>query len=129
MSQQRHLTATNAAVYASINGVAEQMNRTLVESAQCRIDLAGLSNPYWGEVVSTAVFILNRCPMREPGHDKSPHEVYSQKEQLLKNLELFGCHAYVYVPSEKRSKLDARSKICRLLGYSDHEKAYRFEKK
>lgn len=31
------------------------------------------------------------------------------------------------MPSEKRSKVDARSTLCRLLGYSDHEKAYRLE--
>ncbi|KAF1332324.1 Integrase catalytic core protein, partial [Globisporangium splendens] len=86
-----------------LNGVAERMNRTLVESARCMIEHAGLSKRYWGEAV------------------------WTQKKPLLKNLKVFGCHAYVHMPSEKRSKLDARSVLCRFLGYSDHEKAYRFE--
>ncbi|KAF1334706.1 Integrase catalytic core protein, partial [Globisporangium splendens] len=110
-----------------LNGVAERMNRTLVESARCMIEHAGLSKQYWGEAVATAAFLRNRCPTRAIGHDKSPHEVWTQKKPLLKNLKVFGCHAYVHVPSEKRSKLGARSVLCRFLGYSDHEKAYRFE--
>jgi transposase InsO family protein len=110
-----------------LNGVAERMNRTLVKSARCMIEHAGLSKHYWGEAVATAAFLRNRCPTRATGHDKSPHELWTQKKLLLKNLKVFGCHAYVHVPSEKRSKLDARSVLCRFLGYSDHEKAYRFE--
>ncbi|KAF1328946.1 Gag-pol polyprotein, partial [Globisporangium splendens] len=110
-----------------LNGVAERMNRTLVESARCMLEHAGLSKQYWGEAVATAAFLRNRCPTRAIGHDKSPHEVWTQKKPLLKNLKVFGCHAYVHVPSEKRSKLGARSVLCRFLGYSDHEKAYRFE--
>uniref|UniRef100_H3H942 Integrase catalytic domain-containing protein n=1 Tax=Phytophthora ramorum TaxID=164328 RepID=H3H942_PHYRM len=35
--------------------------------------------------------------------------------------------AYVHVPKAKRTKFDARSVRCRFLGYSEHEKAYRFE--
>ncbi|KAF1332536.1 Integrase catalytic core protein, partial [Globisporangium splendens] len=110
-----------------LNGVAERMNRMLVESARCMIEHAGLSKRYWGEAVTTAAFLRNRCPTRATSHDKSPHEVWTQKKPLLKNLKVFGCHAYVHVPSEKRSKLDARSVLCRFLGYSDHEKTYRFE--
>ena len=34
---------------------------------------------------------------------------------------------HMHVPREKRSKLDPRAMLCRFLGYSDHEKAYRFE--
>ena len=42
-------------------------------------------------------------------------------------MKVYGCHAYVHVPSKKKSKLDARSTLCRFLGYSNHEKGYRFE--
>ncbi|CAI5717293.1 unnamed protein product [Hyaloperonospora brassicae] len=103
------------------------MNRTLVESARCMIEHAGLSKRYWGEALTTAAFLRNRCPTLATGNDKSPHEAWTQKEPLLKNLKVFGCHAYVHIPREKRSKLDARSVLCLFLGYSDHEKAYRFE--
>ncbi|CAI5728373.1 unnamed protein product [Peronospora farinosa] len=110
-----------------LNGVAKRMNRTLVESARCMIEHAGLSKRYWGEAVSTAAFLRNRSPTQAIGHEKSPHEVWTKTKPLLKNLKVFGCHAYVHVPKEKSSKLDARSTLCRFLGYSDHEKAYRFE--
>ncbi|OWY95693.1 Copia type Polyprotein, partial [Phytophthora megakarya] len=91
------------------------------------LEHAGLPKGYWGEAVMTATFLRNRCPTRAISHDKSPHEVWTGKKPLLANLKVFGCHAYVHVPKEKRSKLDARSMRCRFLGYSDHEKAYRFE--
>uniref|UniRef100_H3H767 Reverse transcriptase Ty1/copia-type domain-containing protein n=1 Tax=Phytophthora ramorum TaxID=164328 RepID=H3H767_PHYRM len=53
--------------------------------------------------------------------------VWTGKKPLLANLKVFGCHAYVHVPKAKRTKFDARSVRCRFLGYSEHEKAYRFE--
>ncbi|KAG6604645.1 Gag-pol Polyprotein [Phytophthora cinnamomi] len=110
-----------------LNGVAERMNRTLVECARCMLVHAGLSKGYWGEAVVTATFLRNRCPTRAISHDKSPHQVWTGKKPLLANLKVFGCHAYVLVPKAKRSKFDARSVRCRFLGYSEHEKAYRFE--
>uniref|UniRef100_H3H9D7 Integrase catalytic domain-containing protein n=1 Tax=Phytophthora ramorum TaxID=164328 RepID=H3H9D7_PHYRM len=110
-----------------LNGVAERMNRTLVECARCMLEHAGLPKTYWGEAVMTAAFLRNRCPTRAISHDKSPHQVWTGKKPLLANLKVFGCHAYVHVPKAKRTKFDARSVRCRFLGYSEHEKAYRFE--
>ena len=110
-----------------LNGVAERMNRTLVECARCMMEHAGLSKEYWGEAVMTATFLRNRCPSRAISLDKSPHQIWTGKKPLLGNLKVFGCHAYVTVPKEKRTKFDARSVRCRFIGYSDHEKAYRFE--
>uniref|UniRef100_H3H9V7 Integrase catalytic domain-containing protein n=1 Tax=Phytophthora ramorum TaxID=164328 RepID=H3H9V7_PHYRM len=110
-----------------LNGVAERMNRTLVECARCMLEHAGLPKTYWGEAVMTAAFLRNRCPTRAVSHDKSPHQVWTGKKPLLANLKVFGCHAYVHVPKAKRTKFDARSVRCRFLGYSEHEKAYRFE--
>uniref|UniRef100_H3H7U1 Integrase catalytic domain-containing protein n=1 Tax=Phytophthora ramorum TaxID=164328 RepID=H3H7U1_PHYRM len=110
-----------------LNGVAERMNRTLVECARCMLEHAVLPKTYWGEAVMTATFLRNRCPTRAISHDKSPHQVWTGKKPLLANLKVFGCHAYVHVPKAKRTKFDARSVRCRFLGYSEHEKAYRFE--
>uniref|UniRef100_H3H993 Integrase catalytic domain-containing protein n=1 Tax=Phytophthora ramorum TaxID=164328 RepID=H3H993_PHYRM len=110
-----------------LNGVAERMNRTLVECARCMLEHAGLPKWYWGEAVMTATFLRNRCPTRAVSHDKSPYQVWTGKKPLLANLKVFGCHAYVHVPKAKRTKFDARSVRCRFLGYSEHEKAYRFE--
>ena len=110
-----------------LNGVAERMNRTLVESARCMMEHAELAKSYWGEAVMTANFLRLRCPTRSTCHDQTPYEVWNGKKPILANLKVFGCHAYVHVPKPKRSKLDARSIQCRFIGYSDHEKAYRFE--
>ena len=38
------------------NGVAERMNRTLMESARSMLSHAGLSNRYWAEAVATAAY-------------------------------------------------------------------------
>lgn len=35
------------------NGVAERMNRTLIECARAMIEHAGLSNSYWAEAIAT----------------------------------------------------------------------------
>ena len=110
-----------------LNGVAERMNRTLVECGRCMLEHAGLPKSYWGEAVMTATFLRNRCPTRTVGYNMSPYQVWTGKKPLLANLRVFGCHAYVHIPKEKRSKFDARSVRCRFLGYSEHEKAYRFE--
>ena len=48
---QHELTVPNS---PEQNGVAERMNRTLVESARAMISHASLQNSYWAEAVATA---------------------------------------------------------------------------
>ena len=107
-----------------LNGKAERKNRTLVECARCMIQHAKLPKTYWGEAVMTSAFLRNRCPKRGIVVDKSPYQVWTGRKPVLTNLKVFGCHASVTVPKEKRSKYDARWIRCRFLGYSEHEKAY-----
>ena len=52
-----------------LNGVAERMNRTLVECARCMLEHAGLAKHYWEEAVMTAMFLRNRCPSRAIEHE------------------------------------------------------------
>ena len=42
------------------NGVAERMNRTLVESVRSMLSDAKLPKKFWAEALSTAVYLRNR---------------------------------------------------------------------
>lgn len=44
------------------NGVAERMNRTLLERARCMLSNAGLSKEFWAKAVNTACHLVNRSP-------------------------------------------------------------------
>lgn len=45
-----------------LNGLAERMNRTLVERARCLLSHAGLPRSFWGEALNTAVHVINLTP-------------------------------------------------------------------
>ena len=46
------------------NGLAERMNRTIVERARCILSDAGLKKSFWAEAVGTACYIINRSPTK-----------------------------------------------------------------
>ena len=52
----------------------------------------------------------------------SPEEVWSGKKPSYDHLRVFGCEAYVHVPSDKCSKLEPKSKKCIFMGYGENGK-------
>ncbi|KAK4388364.1 Retrovirus-related Pol polyprotein from transposon TNT 1-94 [Sesamum angolense] len=44
------------------NGVAERMNRTLLEKVRCMLISSGLPKSFWGEALVTAAYLINRFP-------------------------------------------------------------------
>ena len=60
------------------NGLGERMNRTILERVRCMIINAGLPKSFWGEVVATTCYLINRCPSQAIG------------------LDHFGCIAYAH---------------------------------
>lgn len=97
------------------NGVAERMNRTLLEKARCMRLNAGLPKSFWAEAVNYACFVTNRSPSAAIDF-KVPEEVWSGKPVDYSVLKIFGCPAYVHVQSGERSKLDPKSRKCICLG-------------
>jgi hypothetical protein len=106
------------------NGVAERMNMTLMEKARCMISGVGLGQELWAEVVGIACYLVNRSPSSTLD-DKTPQEVWTGKETSLTHLKVFGCDAYVHVPSENMSKLDKKAEKCIFIGYKDGLKGYK----
>lgn len=80
------------------NGVAERMNRTLVECARAMLNDASLPNKYWGDAVLHAAHIINRLPTRALDSNTTPHEAYTGNKPSLSHLRIFGCTAHAHIP-------------------------------
>ncbi|KAJ0468434.1 putative RNA-directed DNA polymerase [Helianthus annuus] len=57
------------------NGIAERKNRTVVEMARCMLQAKRLSNRFWGEAVSTAVYLTSLSPTTAIS-GKTPYEMW-----------------------------------------------------
>lgn len=88
------------------NGVAERMNKTLLERARCMLFDAGLTRWYWPESVKTSCYLINRAP--HTGIDcKIPCEEWSGRSADYSLLRVFGCVVYYHVND---GKLEPRAK-------------------
>lgn len=106
------------------NGVVERRNQTVIEMARCMLKSKDVPAEFWGEAVSTAVYILNRS------HTKclngvTPFEMWYGRKPSVKHLRVFGCLAHVKVNTPAIRKLSDRSVQMILLGYEDGTKGYR----
>ncbi|KPJ19636.1 Retrovirus-related Pol polyprotein from transposon TNT 1-94 [Papilio machaon] len=107
------------------NGVAERLNRTLVEKAKCMLLNAKLSKQFWAEAVQTAAYLLNRTPTKSLKY-KTPEEMWSGTKPSVSHLHIFGCEAMVHLPKEKTKKWDPKAKKAIFTGYCTDTKGYRF---
>ena len=89
------------------NGVAERMNRTILEKVRCMLSNAGLGKEFWAEAVTYACHLINRLPSAAI-NGKTPMEMWTGKSATdYDSLHVFGSTAYYHV---KESKLDPRAK-------------------
>jgi transposase InsO family protein len=106
------------------NGVAERMNRTLLNMVRSMMFFKNVKLMFWGEAVLCVVYIKNRSPSATL-HNKSPYEMWHGHLPVVKHLRIFGSTCYALIPEQQRNKLEARSRKCIFLGYSNTSKAYR----
>ena len=106
------------------NGVAERLNRTLVEMARSMLIDARLPKTFWAEAVSTAVYLKNQSPSK-PLQDMTPYEAWFGRKPVANHLRVFGCDAYAHIPKDERSKFDSKARKCIFLGYGQVTKGYR----
>lgn len=107
------------------NGVAERENRIVMESARSLLHAEAISLELWAEAVACAVYCLNRA-LSTNNKICTPFEGWYKQKPTISHLRIFGIKAYVHIPEVERKKLDAKSKLCIFVGYSDTQKAYRF---
>jgi len=107
-----------------LNGIAERMNKTLIERVRCLLSQAQLSKSFWAEALSTVVHILNLTPCVPLDFD-IPNRVWTGKDVSYDHLRVFGCKAFVHIPKDDRSKLDSKSRQCIFIGYGLDEFGYK----
>jgi hypothetical protein len=62
----------------------------------------------WGELIETAVYILNRTEKsKEEG--KTPYELLIKKKPRLKHFRIIGAPCYVHIPKQIGTKMDKKS--------------------
>ena len=106
------------------NGVSERSNRTLMESARSILQEKDLPRDLWAEAVNTAVYVNNR--IHGSTTTTTPYEMWYGRKPDVSYFRIFGTFAYVHIPDDLRSKLDAKSQKLLFIGYSETQKAYRF---
>ena len=111
------------------NGIAERKNKHLLEVARAIMFYMHVPKYLWGEAILTASYLINRMPTKVLTY-KTPFDclkTFFPDTRLFSDLpaKVFGCTAYVHVPSQFRSKLDPRAIKCVFLGYSSNKKGYK----
>ncbi|KAL2235906.1 UNVERIFIED_CONTAM: Retrovirus-related Pol polyprotein from transposon TNT 1-94 [Sesamum indicum] len=103
------------------NGIAEHMNRTLLDKVRCLLISSGLPKTFWGETVLTAAHLINLSPF-VPLLGKTPDFMWYGKIPDMSSLRIFGYAAFVLQDSDK---LDPKSVKCIFIGYPETIKGYR----
>jgi hypothetical protein len=101
-----------SAYSSSSNGIAERMNRTVMDMVRTMMITSNLPAPFWGEAVHTATKIRNRLPTSS----LSPHEAWFGTPPSLQHLRVFGCLGFYKIKHPKTKVFSKGKRYC-LLGY------------
>ncbi|KAL0793897.1 hypothetical protein Bca101_065274 [Brassica carinata] len=114
----RHRTCTYT---PQQNGVAERLNRSIMNKVRSMLSESGLEKKFWAEAASTSVYVINRLPSSAIDF-KIPEAMWTSALPDLSGLRRFGCVVYVH---SDEGKLNPRSKKGIFTGYPDGVKGFR----
>ena len=83
------------------NGVAERMNRTLLDLVRSMLHHKSISKRFWAEALATAVYIRNRCTTRALPANMTPHHIWYNEAPNLSHLRVFGSQCWYVVHHKK----------------------------
>jgi transposase InsO family protein len=87
------------------NGIAERMNRTLIEKART-MQLQGNTPAFlWSEAINTAAFLTNRSPA-SANEGVTPYQKFTCQIPSLSHLRIFGSKVFIYSKNKTTSKWD-----------------------
>lgn len=105
------------------NGVAERINRTILEKARSILKTACLGKEFWAEAAHTSVYLYNRT-IKSKMDTTSYQKIFGQVPDVG-HLKIFGCVCYNHIDTTGQDKLENRVQKCLFVGYPDQHKGYR----
>ena len=110
----------------SQNGIAERMNRTLVELSRAMLRAQDLPEFLWEYALLYAVYVRNRSYSAHLGN-ATPYEGWFKHKPNVSNLREFGGPVWVLLQGQKEDrKMLPKSKRRIYLGFEDGAKAVRY---
>jgi transposase InsO family protein len=99
--------STTAPYNPASSGIAERINRTLMNAVRVMMNQACVGQEMWGECLLQATYLHNSTPTRSLD-EKSPYEKRHGKVPDISRVKIFGCLANVGVMPEKVTSLMTR---------------------
>src|SRR6201999_283973 len=110
-STERRLTTHDTPQH---NGIAESLNRHLLERVRAMLHHSGLPKYLWGEAILHAVWLKNQTSTRAL-ENKTPFEVLTGNRPNVGEVPIWGSRVWVH--DGLGSKLEGRAKEGRWVGY------------
>jgi len=82
------------------NGVAERMNRTILDLIRSMLHASHVPKEFWAEALTTAVYIRNRVPSHALPSSETPYHRWMGKSPNLSHLRVFGCKCWYVIRKE-----------------------------
>jgi hypothetical protein len=92
--------------------------------ARCLLKSKNLPGEFWGDAVTTAVYLLNHAPTKSL-QGRTPYEARYNRKPSVHHLRTFGCVVHVKKIGSRISKLTDRSTPMVFIGYEKGTKGYR----
>jgi hypothetical protein len=108
------------------NGIAERMNRTILEIARAMLFHAQMHVSYWQDAVLTAVYLINYwVPTTMTVENMTRHEAWTGHKPSISHLRVFGCDVYRHILRDQRTnKMSVTSRAGVFIGYDEEKNGY-----
>jgi Reverse transcriptase (RNA-dependent DNA polymerase) len=104
-----------------VNGIVEQLNRTLLERVHALTHTSGLPKSLWGEALRHVAWLKNWTATRALD-GKTPYEAVYRQSPDLSDLRRWGCATWVH--DADGSKLNVYTREARWLGFDVNTRAH-----
>ena len=107
------------------NGVAERVNRKILDKGRTILKDANTPNFLWADAFATAVYAINQT-VSVSASEITPYEAFFGKKPTIAHMRVWYSEMFIHHPKSLSSgKLRECSQLVRFLGYPENSAGYR----